>query len=82
MKTLKVHIKTCSDCPYSVHQEYDDVGTSFGYDYHCSLGATIVQNPTMGWTSAGVRVRKPISFREREMNLKETETQIRKDCPL
>jgi len=37
MKKLTLEIKTCSDCPYNVYHEFDDVGTSFGMDWACSL---------------------------------------------
>lgn len=73
-KILIQVINTCSDCPYSYYRDYNDVGVSFGMDYYCSKGADYVGVDHIE--------SKYKPYTNRPMTKEETETLIRKDCPL
>jgi hypothetical protein len=72
MKKIELKINTCSQCPYSVYVEYEDVGTSFGSDYYCKLGAK--------------HIRKVSQHQDRfsfdSWTKSETQHAIRNGCPL
>jgi hypothetical protein len=74
MKTLNLIINSCSECPFSYKEEYDDVGVDFGMSYYCSKKADHV----------GVdHIKSKYKPHEhRPMTKEENETMIRKDCPL
>ena len=74
MRELNIIIRSCSECPYSIREDYDDIGVDFGMSYICKLGADFVGSDHISSDF------KPAD--RRNMTKEETETIIRKDCPL